>query len=61
MATTVFFRNKHTDELEGAVIIPSWLWIAVMQETRRRDCCAGTIVRDALKQYLAKYNPANRK
>lgn len=57
MAITLFFKNKHTREIDGSIVCPTWLWGAVKNEARRQKVSENTIVKYALREYLKAYNP----
>lgn len=57
MAITLFFKNKHTREIDGSIVCPTWLWGAVKEEARVKKVSENTIVKHALRSYLKKYNP----
>lgn len=55
MAVPMFFKDRNTNQLVGSSIIPSWLWNAVKTKAREDKVSENTVVKNALKNYLAQY------
>lgn len=58
MATTVFFKNKHSRSIEMAVIFPTWLFSGMSEECAKLGVSPATFIKDTMKKRLAKYRPA---
>lgn len=58
MATTVFFKNKHSSSIEMAVIFPTWLFSGISKECAKLGISPATLIKDTMKKRLAQYRPA---